>query len=424
MAIYSLHHTPVGKSTQAQPYTAAAHIRYITRKNALSAIRQARFPARTPREVADYLRACEDRDRKNARVMDKVMLALPRELNEAQRIALVREFAEHVTKGRAPWLAAFHAKGKDARNPHCHLVIRDRDPATNKRVIGTSEIGSTERLRQQWEDYANKSLREAGRKERIDRRTLEAQGVSREPTIHEGPQSQAMDRRGAQPKSRSRRLRNRPGSRTPHRDVDYRKIDNGRSRPEVNRARQAGVRETERDYWDAIDTDNQRREIANLRGIHNPHRAEPPEKPRSVCPSFSTQKRAREITPRISEPKVVDMAGYRRKRDKDTIRHEAPSLGSGSSQAATKARVPQSQERDGPGTARKSFSQKQAAERQQQQRDRTPPVTPDSTEQKSPTFSQKKTTPNLPRTHGPERGGDQAREHMRQERKNDRERER
>ncbi|MDA9497726.1 hypothetical protein XI05_09545 [Bradyrhizobium sp. CCBAU 11357] len=48
VAIYSLHHTPVGKSTQAQPYTAAAHIRCISRKDALSAIRQARFPARTP----------------------------------------------------------------------------------------------------------------------------------------------------------------------------------------------------------------------------------------------------------------------------------------------------------------------------------------------------------------------------------------
>jgi len=68
------------------------------------------------------------------------MLALPKELNDEQRIELVKDFAEHATEGRAPWLAAFHMKGKDARNPHCHLVLRDRDPETNKRVIGTSAI--------------------------------------------------------------------------------------------------------------------------------------------------------------------------------------------------------------------------------------------------------------------------------------------
>ena len=357
MAIYSLHHTPVGKSTQAQPYTAAAHIRYITRKDALSAVRQARFPARTPREVADYLRACEDTDRKNARVLDKVMLALPRELNDEQRIGLVKNFAEHVTKGRAPWLAAFHMKGKDARNPHCHLVLRDRDPETNKRVIGTSEIGSTERLRQQWEDYANKALRDAGHKERIDRRSLEAQGIQREPTIHEGPQAQAMDRRGARPQSQPRQRRNRPGSRRTHRDVDYRKIDKGRSRPEVNRARRAGGRETDRDYWDAIDADNQRREISALRGIHNPHQADPPEEPRRVRPSFSSQKHARPAGRSQNEGKVTDMAKYRRDKDKDRRRQGAPPSSPNSNAPPLKAKAERIGGQKGPGTTRQTFSQ-------------------------------------------------------------------
>lgn len=274
LAIYSLHHTPIGKSTQAQPYTAAAHIRYITRKDALSAIRQARFPGRTPREISDYLRRGEDTDRKNARVVDKVMLALPRELTADQQITLVKDFAEHVTKGRAPWLAAFHTKGKDVKNPHCHLVIRDRDPGSGKRVIGTSEIGSTERLRRQWEEYANRALSRAGHQERVDRRTLAAQGIAREPTIHEGPQAQAMDRRGFQPKSRLRRRRNRPRARRSHRDIDYRKIDKGQSRPQENRVRRANARETERDYWNAIDQDAQGRELSTLRAIHNPRPSE------------------------------------------------------------------------------------------------------------------------------------------------------
>lgn len=396
MAIYSLHHTPVGKSTQAQPYTAAAHIRYITRKDALSAIRQARFPARTPREVADYLRASEDTDRKNARVMDKVMLALPKELDDEQRIGLVRDFAEHVTKGRAPWLAAFHMKGKDARNPHCHLVLRDRDPETNKRVIGTSEIGSTERLRQQWEDYANRALSRAGHKERIDRRSLEAQGVRREPTIHEGPQAQAMDRRGARPKSQSRQRRNRPGSRRTHRDVDYSKIDKGRSRPDVNRARRAGGRETESDYWDAIDTDNQRREISALRGIHNPHRAEPAEEPRRVQPSFSSQKHLRSPSKPRNDGKVTDMGKYRREKDQDRQRQGALLLGPKTSGPPAGPKAERNAGRDGHGTTRQTFSQMKHGDNGLKPKLREAKSLPAGPDPRRPSFSQLKAARSRP----------------------------
>lgn len=301
VAIYSLHHSPVGKSTQAQPYTAAAHINYITRRRAMSLMQKARLPGQNPREVAEYLKTCEDQDRKNARVIDKVMLALPKELNQVERVKLVRDFAEHVTQGRAPWLAAFHDKGKDARNPHCHLVLRDRDPKTNKRVIGTSEKGSTEQLRESWELFANQALERAGRSERIDRRTLAEQGIEREPTIHEGPQSQAMDKRGAKPKSRQRRVRNAPGARRTERNVDYRRIDKGRSRPQVNRMRRAAAaKEAERDYWNAIDQDNQSRELRDLAAIHNPHRephVSPPPPSRKAKQRSTDEKNIRRQVP-------------------------------------------------------------------------------------------------------------------------------
>lgn len=264
MAIYSLHHQPIGKGTQARPHTSAAHVRYITRPSAASHIEAGRMPTR-PREAAAFMVNAEDGDRKNARVSDKLMLALPRELDAQQRAELVRGFAEEVTEGRAPWLAAHHDQGKDVLNPHCHLLIRDRDPATGKRVAGLSERGSTSRLRALWEEHANRALERAGRPERIDRRTLEAQGIARAPTVHEGPKSQQMERRGARPESRSRRYRNRPGSRLPHRQVDYRGIDGGRSRPAYNRA----IRETPADYWRAMDEDNQVRELDQLRAIHH-----------------------------------------------------------------------------------------------------------------------------------------------------------
>lgn len=265
MAIYSLHHQPIGKSTQARPHTSAAHVRYITRPSAASRIEASRMPD-NPSAAQAFMVDAENSDRKNARVVDKILLALPRELDAEQRADLVRGYANEVTQGRAPWLVAFHDQGKDAHNPHAHLVIRDRDPETRKRVAGLSEKGSTERLRSMWEDHANRALERAGQGARIDRRTLQAQGIEREPTVHEGPRAQQMERRGARPESRLRHYRNRPGSRQPHRQVDYREIDHGRSRPAYNR----DVRETPVDYWQAVDASNQLQELAALRAIHHP----------------------------------------------------------------------------------------------------------------------------------------------------------
>jgi len=226
-----------------------------------------------PVETADamaFLKTAEDNDRKNARVVDKIMLALPRELDAEQRAALVRHYAEVITQGRASWLAAFHDRGKDADNPHCHLIIRDRDVTTGKRVAGLSEKGSTERLRTLWEECANNALAEAGHAERIDRRTLEAQGVERAPTIHEGVRARRMERQRRRPRSRSQTRRNAALAKRRSRIVEYEVIDNGRTRAEHNEALRRRANESASDYWAAVDLQRQSQEIEILRTIHRP----------------------------------------------------------------------------------------------------------------------------------------------------------
>lgn len=146
-------------------------------------------------EARAWLDEQESADRKNARVIDKVTIALPRELDAVQRVDLVRAFAAEVTQGRVPWLAAVHDQGKDAENPHAHVVVRDRDLETGKRALNMSEKGSTEMLRETWERACNVALERAGVDERIDRRTLEAQGIEREPTKHIGPQALQIEAR-------------------------------------------------------------------------------------------------------------------------------------------------------------------------------------------------------------------------------------
>lgn len=189
---------------------------------------------KTARQAQQWLNKAEDTDRKNGRVCDKVMIALPKELTAKQQHEAIREFAEEVTQGRASWFAAFHTKDKDKNNPHAHVVIRDRDSKTGKRVFETTEKGSTERMRELWQNHANTALERAGHKERVDHRTLKEQGIERTPQIHEGVQARQMRKRGAEFKSKVIQFPNAATAKSKGREVDYTAIDNGKTRAEYN----------------------------------------------------------------------------------------------------------------------------------------------------------------------------------------------
>ena len=222
MAIYHLTHRTVGRTTHAAG-TAGAHLGYITRASACRAVLAEHIPLARPGSkggaARKWMDEAEAADRKNARVIDKFEIALPRELSEAQRIEVVRTFIRELANGKpVPFFAALHDKDgtKDAANPHAHVVIRDRDPETGKgRVINTSEKGSTERAREIWERVCNEALRDAGLYARVDRRSLVDQGIlHRKPAGHEGPQPRAMESRQkpSEKLSRIRAARIGPGS--------------------------------------------------------------------------------------------------------------------------------------------------------------------------------------------------------------------
>ena len=220
MAIFSLSHSTVGKTTHAAG-TAGAHARYVCREGAARVILGEHMP--TDREAARaWLDTQEVADRKNARVIDKVMLALPVELDAAKRVELVHDFAAEIGQGRIAWLAGIHDRGEDAHNPHAHVIFRDRDIDTDKRVAELSGKGSTERLRETWERLANQALERAGIDARIDRRSLEAQGIERQAGIHIGANVLAMEERGIRPDSQAREVDGRI--------VDWPSIDQGRTR--------------------------------------------------------------------------------------------------------------------------------------------------------------------------------------------------
>jgi hypothetical protein len=159
-------------------------IRYIARPEAKPVIIAGHMPA-NPLEARNWIDRAERASRKNARVMDKIRIALPRELDPAQRAALVRAFMADLTGGRqVPWFACIHQSGKDAANPHVHIDVHDREIGTGLRVLRLSDSTrdrikaglpgpkAVEWIRERWEAVCNDALGAAGHEVRIDRRTL------------------------------------------------------------------------------------------------------------------------------------------------------------------------------------------------------------------------------------------------------------
>lgn len=225
MAIYSCNHKAIGRSTH-KPFTAAAHVNYITRASATTEIMASSMPT-DRHEAVKWIKAQELADRKNARVCDKIMVALPVELTPEQRRELVRDFCQQLTKDRCPYYAAIHAEGKDANNPHAHIVIRDRDKDTGKRFLNMSEQGSTENVRELWEHVCNTHLAMHGHSQRIDRRALDKQGIDRTPQIHVGPRANEAIKRDYQLVSKIRHGRR-------GREIRYPDIDKGMTRRAFN----------------------------------------------------------------------------------------------------------------------------------------------------------------------------------------------
>jgi len=153
--------------------------------------------------------------RKDGRPAREYEVALPHELTKSQRIELARAFAQDLAnRHQCAVDVAIHKPHRhgDQRNFHAHLY------ATTRQVTPTGlgektyvERSDTDRaklglppgkeeittIRERWAEVANKALEAANSKERVDHRSLEAQGIDREPTRHKGPAIMAIEARGA-----------------------------------------------------------------------------------------------------------------------------------------------------------------------------------------------------------------------------------
>ncbi len=139
--------------------------------------------------------------RKNARVAREYLVALPVELTPDQRLGLVRGFSQELSdRYRFAVDLTIHAPrdfpGSDPRNFHAHLLATTREVSIDGLAAKTAlELNDSKRralgldpaihellyVRERWATVTNEALRDAQLAARIDHRSLEAQGIDREP---------------------------------------------------------------------------------------------------------------------------------------------------------------------------------------------------------------------------------------------------
>jgi ATP-dependent exoDNAse (exonuclease V) alpha subunit len=152
--------------------------------------------------------------RKDARVAREYEVALPHELNRGQRVELVRAFAVELANryGVAVDFSIHlpHRSGDD-RNHHAHIMTTTREiTATGLGSKAAIEWSDTDRrkkglepaktevkaIRERWAALTNEHLLQRGIEVRVDHRSLQEQGIDREPQSHLGPAVSGMERRG------------------------------------------------------------------------------------------------------------------------------------------------------------------------------------------------------------------------------------
>jgi MobA/MobL family len=153
-------------------------------------------------------------NRSNSRVAREYEVALPCEIAAGERVELVRQFSQTIAdRYRCAVDFSIHAAHRegDERNYHAHILTTTRTiEATGLGAKTTIEWSDGNRqkaglcaardeitaVREQWAEVTNEHLQAKGIEARIDHRSLEAQGIEREATIHLGPAVASMQRRG------------------------------------------------------------------------------------------------------------------------------------------------------------------------------------------------------------------------------------
>lgn len=170
---YHFHHNAVYKRDTHADASQKGHIGnivgYRARADAcdkIIAVNAAPYPSRLTAACVD---AYVNTKRKDGRVLDRINIAMPRDMSRDEMYETGKSMLYKLTQGKAVAFGMFHEL--DTHNPHLHVVLIDQDVETKKRVYGVTKLNSTNRMRKDWQEVCNDKLEQFGYDIRIDHRS-------------------------------------------------------------------------------------------------------------------------------------------------------------------------------------------------------------------------------------------------------------
>jgi len=215
-------HVAMKSSSNAPP--AAAHAEYIARdgqyamRGGVDLVESGNMPEFAQADARAFWVAADAHERANGRTYTELQIALPRELDTAQRIELARDAAREFMGDRFAYTMALHTPlAKDnIEQPHLHLMFSERAIDATTRALpedrffkrnGAKKDRETwhdrdkpEEIRARWCEMMNRAMEREGIELRVDPRSWADQGREdlaelREPKTLGGKGEEAAARR-------------------------------------------------------------------------------------------------------------------------------------------------------------------------------------------------------------------------------------
>lgn len=151
MTLYSLRHSSIAASDGIG--RTAARLGYICcrRTDAVLVGERHALPSFDRASLTELTERHEAMAGRNGRIAECFIIALPREGSRDQHQTLVRDFADKLTHGTAPWVATIHYDRPG--NPHVHLIALEQNRPRSggkgrpSKVIRLSRKGALEAIR-------------------------------------------------------------------------------------------------------------------------------------------------------------------------------------------------------------------------------------------------------------------------------------
>jgi hypothetical protein len=213
-------HVAFKSSSQAPP--AAAHAQYIARdgqyqeRGGLELVESGNMPEFAQADPHSFWVAADAHERANGRTYTELQIALPRELDPAQRQELARDVTRELLGDRFAYTLAVHSPlAKDKIDqPHMHLMFSERVVDSNTQCLSGDRFfkrnGARKdpewnardkpmEVREKWVEMMNAAMERHGQEQRLDARSWEEQGRPdlaslREEKTLQGFGSEAMER--------------------------------------------------------------------------------------------------------------------------------------------------------------------------------------------------------------------------------------